>query len=43
MIMDERVMGPQAIDPEVDDPPPWEEGDLDLDALVVSPSMSELL
>jgi hypothetical protein len=38
---DKRVMGPQAID--VGNPPSWEAGDLDLDAGVVSPSMSELL
>ncbi len=41
MMMDERVVEPQAID--VVNPPLWDEGDLDWDALVLAPSMSELL
>jgi hypothetical protein len=42
MVMDERVMSPQAIDTGDDNHPMWEAGDLDLDAVVLSPSMSEL-
>jgi signal transduction histidine kinase len=39
--MNERAMGPRFND--VKQAPVWEAGDLDLDAVIVSPSMSELL